>query len=140
MLGGVLTARRGTPVELTLEIKLPAIPNWAQFIPCLARVDLILGPVTGPAVDRGAVTAPRTRVLRSFEVSPGARQFSVCFDLGPVDQPYYLRLRGTDGNRTQVGLMGADADPCGPAMDVDGDQDPWTDLWFYTNPIWVYPR
>ena len=22
-------------------------------------------------------------------------------------------------------------------MDVLGDADPWTDLWFYTNPIWV---
>ena len=140
ILGGTLTAQRGTPVELALEIKLPTTPNWAQFIPRVARVDLILGQVTGPAADRGAVAAPQTRVVTSFEVSPGARELSVCFALGPVDQPYYLRLRGTDGNRTQVGLMGAGVDPCGPAMDVEGDQDPWTDLWFYTNPIWVLPR
>jgi len=25
-------------------------------------------------------------------------------------------------------------------MDVLGAADPWTDLWFYTNPIWVVPN
>ncbi|MFI2710581.1 hypothetical protein ACH495_10700 [Micromonospora sp. NPDC018662] len=64
----------------------------------------------------------------------------MCFPLGPVDEPHYLRLRGTDGNRTQPGALGADVDPYGPAVDVDGDQDPWTDPWFYANPIWVLPR
>jgi hypothetical protein len=35
--------------------------------------------------------------------------------------------------------MGAAVDPAGPAMDVLGDADPWLDLWFYGNPIWVLP-
>jgi hypothetical protein len=51
----------------------------------------------------------------------------------------YLRLRGTDGNRSAVGAMGAAVDPAGPALDVVGDADPWRDLWFYTNPVWVLP-
>ncbi|WP_224353548.1 PHP domain-containing protein [Streptomyces olivaceus] len=140
VLGGALTARRGTPVELALEIELPTTPNWAQFVPELARVDLIRGAVTGPAADRDSFVAPRTRVIASFEVRPGDRKLSVRFDLGRVDEPYYVRLRGTDGNRSRPGLLGADVDPCGPAMDVDGDQDPWTDLWFYANPIWVFPE
>lgn len=54
------------------------------------------------------------------------------YDLGAVDRPLYVRLRGTDGNRTAV-------DPHGPAMDVPGDADPWRDLWFYANPMWVLP-
>jgi hypothetical protein len=33
--------------------------------------------------------------------------------------------------------MGASVDPIGPAADVIGDADPWKDLWFYTNPLWV---
>ena len=36
--------------------------------------------------------------------------------------------------------MGAAVDPAGPKLDVIGDADPWSDLWFYTNPIWVLPR
>jgi hypothetical protein len=24
-------------------------------------------------------------------------------------------------------------------MDVLGDADPWKDLWFYSNPMWVLP-
>jgi len=38
-----------------------------------------------------------------------------------------------------VGLGGAAVDPAGPAMDVIGDADPWKDLWFYSNPMWVLP-
>jgi len=28
---------------------------------------------------------------------------------------------------------------CYPAMDVLGSADPWQDLWFYANPIFVVP-
>jgi len=31
-------------------------------------------------------------------------------------------------------------DKAGPAIDVVGAANPWDDLWFYTNPIWVLPR
>ena len=59
---------------------------------------------------------------------------------GEVGTAQYLRVRGTDGKRSAVGLMGASVDPAGPAIDVVGDADPWQDLWFYANPIWVVPR
>jgi hypothetical protein len=139
-LGGTLTARRGTAVELTIEVELPDTPNWAQFVPQLARVDVIVGQVTGPVADRDTFTAPQTRVVTSFEVKPGTRRVSLTYPLGRVDKPFYVRLRGTDGKRTQAGLMGAAVDPLGPALDVAGAADPWGDLWFYANPIWVLPR
>ncbi len=139
-LGGVLNVRRGTATELTLDIDLQDVPNWAQFIPVLRRVDVIVGSVTGPVADRDAFQAPNTRVVKSFEISPGSKRVSLTYALGRLDKPFYLRLRGTDGNRTQPGLMGAAVDPFGPALDKIGDADPWKDLWFYTNPIWVLPR
>ncbi|UQU63519.1 histidinol-phosphatase [Couchioplanes caeruleus] len=139
-LGGVLQVRRGTATELTLDIDLQDVPNWAQFVPVLQRVDVIVGSVTGPVADKDSFRAPDTRVVKSFEVSPGARKLTVTYSLGRLDKPFYLRLRGTDGNRTQPGLMGAATDPYGPQLDVAGDADPWGDLWFYTNPIWVLPR
>ncbi|BBH66595.1 histidinol-phosphatase [Actinoplanes sp. OR16] len=139
-LGGVLRVKRGTSTELTLEIDLQDVPNWAGFIPVLKRVDVIAGTVTGPVADRDAFTTPNTKVVKSFEISKTSGKVSLTYRLGRLDKPFYLRLRGTDGNRTQPGLLGAAVDPYGPQLDVAGAADPWGDLWFYTNPIWVLPR
>jgi hypothetical protein len=139
-LGGVHRVRRGTATELTVDIDLATVPNWAQFVPQLKRVDVIVGQVTGPVADRDTFTAPTARVVRSFEVSPGKVRLSFTHAFGRLDKPFYVRLRGTDGNRTQPGLMGAGVDPYGPKLDVRGDANPWADLWFYSNPIWVLPR
>jgi len=90
-------------------------------------------------MDKDAFTAPSARVVKSYEVNKSTGTFRLTYDLGRVDRPVYLRLRGTDGNRSAVGAMGASVDPAGPAIDVVGDADPWRDLWFYSNPVWVLP-
>ncbi|PGH47967.1 PHP domain-containing protein [Streptomyces sp. Ru87] len=138
-LGGSLHVARGTEVELSIGIALANGPNWAQFVPGLARVDVIHGDVTGPVSDPDAFTAPTARVAASFEVGRSTGTVRLSHRLGRVDRPLYVRLRGTDGNRTAVGPGGASVDPAGPAVDVPGDADPWRDLWFYSNPIWVLP-
>ncbi|MFF5156746.1 PHP domain-containing protein [Streptomyces sp. NPDC000348] len=138
-LGGALHVRKGTKVTLTADIALAGGPNWAGFTPRLARVDVIQGDVTGPVADQDTFTAPTAKVARSYEIGKAAGTVRVTFDLGRVDRPVYVRLRGTDGNRSAVGAMGAGVDPAGPALDVVGDADPWRDLWFYSNPVWVLP-
>lgn len=138
-LGGALHVRRGSQVDLIVEISLANGPNWAQFVPTLARVDVIQGDVTGPVSDKDALATPDTKVVKSFEVNKATGSVRLTYSLGQVDKPLYVRLRGTDGNRSAVGLHGAAVDPAGPAMDVLGDADPWKDLWFYSNPMWVLP-
>lgn len=138
-LGGVLTARRGTPVRLVIRIEPARTPNWAQFVPRLAKVDVVRGAVTGAAGDRDVFTAPQTRVVRSYDVSGQTQSIVLTYDLGRLDEGFYVRLRGSDGNRLAVGPNGASVDPAGPAIDVVGDADPWRDLWFYTNPMWALP-
>ncbi|MEV1288845.1 PHP domain-containing protein [Micromonospora sp. NPDC049679] len=138
-LGGVMRVRRGQSVELTIDVDLATTPNWAQFVPVLARVDVIAGAVSGPVSDPDSFTAPNTKVVKSFEVARGSSKVSFSYSFGKVDKPFYVRVRGTDGNRTTAGLLGAGVDPVGPAMDVVGDADPWKDLWFYANPIWILP-
>jgi hypothetical protein len=138
-LGGALHVRRGSKVDLVVEIGLANGPNWAQFVPTLARVDVIQGDVTGPVSDKDAFTTPDTKVVKSFEVNKSTGTVRLTYSLGRVEKPVYVRLRGTDGNRTAVGPMGAAVDPAGPALDVVGDADPWKDLWFYSNPMWVLP-
>ncbi len=139
-LGGTAVVRRGSAVDLTIDIDLATLPNWAQFVPVLKRVDVIAGAVTGPAADKDVFTAPGTRVVKSFEVTAGRPKVSFTYRFPRVDKPFYVRVRGTDGNRTAPGFHGAAVDPTGPAIDVVGSADPWGDLWFYANPIWVLPR
>ncbi|MDI6098233.1 PHP domain-containing protein [Actinoplanes sp. NEAU-A12] len=139
-LGGVLTVKRGTSTELVLELDLQDVPNWAGFIPALKRVDVIVGTVTGPVADKDTFTTPNTTVVKSFEINRTSGKISLSYPLGRLDKPFYLRIRGTDGNHTQPGLLGSAVDPHGPRLDVAGAADPWGDLWFYTNPIWVLPR
>ncbi|MFK4120279.1 PHP domain-containing protein [Streptomyces longwoodensis] len=138
-LGGALHVKKGTRVTLTVDVALAGGPNWAGFTPSLARVDVIQGDVTGPVADRDTFTAPTARVVQSYEIGKSAGTVRLTYDLGRVDRPVYVRLRGTDGNRGAVGALGAAVDPAGPAIDVVGDADPWRDLWFYANPVWVLP-
>ncbi|MEV7978568.1 PHP domain-containing protein [Streptomyces sp. NPDC086519] len=138
-LGGVLQVRKGSRVDLVVEISLANGPNWAQFVPSLARVDVIQGDVTGAVSDKDTFATPATKVVKSFEVDKATGSVKLTYSLGRLDKPVYVRLRGTDGNRSAVGVNGAAVDPAGPAIDVLGDADPWKDLWFYSNPMWVLP-
>ncbi|MFC7986489.1 PHP domain-containing protein [Streptomyces sp. NPDC057336] len=138
-LGGALHVRKGTRVTLSMDVALAGGPNWAGFTPKLARVDVIQGDVTGPVADQDTFTAPTARVVKSYEVDKDTGTVRLTYDLGRVDRPVYLRTRGTDGNRSAVGALGAKVDPAGPAIDVVGDADPWRDLWFYSNPVWILP-
>jgi len=47
-----------------------------------------------------------------------------------VRDPFYVRLRGTDGNVHAAGSLE-------PRMDPAGGVDPWSDLWTYSNPVFV---
>jgi hypothetical protein len=139
-LGSVLQPSRGRTLELVVSFRTASLPNWGQFVAALATVDVIRGAVTGTAGDRDTIGAPDTRVVKSFDVSGQTGEVRLTCSLGAADQPFYLRLRGSDGKRNQVGLGGAAVDPAGPAVDALGNADPWDDLWFYTNPIWVLPK
>lgn len=135
-LGGTLEIAEPTEVELTLSIETASQVNHAGLLPQLARVDLILGAVTGPAADSSTTIAPATRVVKSWDTTDqdGTLELRYAFRL---EEDSYLRVRGTDGKRSQPGFLGADIDPQGPAIDVPGEVDAWEDLWFYTNPIFA---
>ncbi|WP_322753254.1 PHP domain-containing protein [Frankia sp. Cas3] len=136
-LGGTLRVRKGADVEVVITITLASRPNFAQFLPKLARVDLIAGDVLGPVQDRDSFTTPNTKVVKSFDISAATGSVTLTYTFTDVAAPFYLRVRGTDGNRTAPGLLGAAVDPNGPPIDMVGNADPWADLWFYSNPIFV---
>jgi len=141
-LGGTFSGNRGNDLELQVTIALADRPNYHGEVPRLKKVDLIVGSITGPASDADTMYAPDTRVVKTFEVpgSVAGRVFTIRHRLKGGKNPYYLRLRGSDGKRVAPGLRGASVDPAGPKVDALGNADPWQDLWFYTNPIFVLPR
>jgi hypothetical protein len=129
-LGEVVTAQRGDTVDVVVRIGLPTRPNHAGDQPRLRRVDLIAGPVTGPVTDRNTLAAPQTRVVQSFEITKSSGSVELRHEFGKTDEPFYLRLRGTDARHSAAGSIEPRRDPFGAA-------DPWADLWFYTNPVFV---
>jgi hypothetical protein len=126
-LGERLRVRRGSDVTVLVKARLASRPNSAGSIPRLRRLDLIKGAVTGPASPE-TLSTPHVKVERSYEPRWHYAVFTHTFR--NVREPFYLRLRGTDGNRGAFE----------PQADTPGAANPWEDLWCYTNPIFVEVR
>ena len=128
--GGRTFVTKGGTVTATITIELASRANYASFIPLLKKVDLISGPITGPVTNQQTMFAPNTKVEKTFEVSQTSGQVVLTYTYKNVGSSFYLRYRGSDGK--MLAANGVD-----PAMDVVGDSDPWKDLWFYTNPVFI---
>ncbi len=131
-LGDNAVAPAGGEVILIVRIDLAIGPNANGDLPQLRRVDLITGAVTGPGADRDSISAPVTQVVKSFDVSRNRYVAAFQYRFTNVRQSFFLRLRGTDGNFSAPGSIEPRLDPV--------PIDPWTDLWFYSNPIFVDVR
>lgn len=126
-IGGTLLARKGQPLTVTIRLRDPAAANAGGRTPSVARVDLITGPVTGPVADRTTARAPGSSVTHRFTAADWRRDgevLTMTHRLPAVSGPLYLRVRGTSTNELE------------PTPDPKGE-DPWSDLWFYANPIFV---
>ena len=126
-LGGTLRVARGAQVTATVRFRDPETPNAAGENPAVRRVDVIVGEVRGRASDPSVDRNPTTRVLARFTRDALARdgiRYSLEAALPAADHDLYVRVRGTST---------ADLEP---AMDGPGE-NPWHDLWFYSNPIFI---
>ena len=126
-LGGTLRVARGAQVTATVRFRDPETPNAAGENPAVRRVDVIVGEVrrrsAEPSVDRN----PTTRVLARFTRDALARdgnRYSLEAALPAADRDLYVRVRGTGTEDLE------------PAMDGPRE-NPWHDLWFYSNPIFI---
>jgi hypothetical protein len=138
-LGGTLRVRKGADVVINIDVTPAQHTNNNGDLPHLSRVDVIRGLITGVVADKNTLAAPNTRVVKMFDVAGKHKRFRLSLTFKRVSEPFYLRLRGTDGNRLGAGFYPTQ-DPDGPKTDVIGDADPWKDLWFYTNPVFVDVR
>lgn len=126
--GETFRMKPGDDFVMTLALREPQTANFNGDQPALSRVDVIVGEIKGPAGDPSADTFPSARVA----IRLGREEFKVSRDgwltaaitLPNVTNDLYLRVRGTNGQE-----MEPEADPPG--------EDPWSDLWFYTNPVFI---
>ena len=129
-IGGRLEVPAGSDVTVVIRVRDPAGKNFGGFSPSVARIDLIQGDIVGPASDRALDANPTTRVVRAFTSSSWAREgetLSMVHVLKNVRGPTYIRVRGTNGAEGEP-----QPDPLG--------EDPWSDLWFYANPVFIVTK
>ncbi|MFF5576470.1 PHP domain-containing protein [Streptomyces luteogriseus] len=136
-LGGRLRVRKGERITLYVTVTSASRPNPQGILPELAHVDVIRGAVRGPAADRDSWRAPDTRVVQTKDVAGRKGTYTLRIPLTAGDESFYVRLRGSDGNRHGAGYLGASVDPNGPIPHEPGNGDPWADTWFYSNPVFV---
>lgn len=131
-LGETLEMAPGARPRLTFAVTLPDTPNAAGQRPDLRRVDVILGEVrAGPLTeaDRDIARNPTARVIARLTPADARRdgdRLVFSLDLPPLTGPAYVRVRGTSGAELE------------PLPDAPGE-DPWSDLWFYANPVFLRP-
>ena len=126
-LGGALRVARGAQVTATVRFRDPETPNAAGENPAVRRVDVIVGEVrrrsSDPSVDRNPTTRVHARFARD-ELARDGNRYSLEAALPAADRDLYVRVRGTSTEDLE------------PAMDGPGE-NPWHDLWFYSNPIFI---
>lgn len=118
-MGGTLTLPAGTAMVVELKVRQPVQPNFNGHSPALDHIDVIVGTA-------GSDGAPRMQVKR-FDVADWRREgqwLSLSWQLPAPQHPSFVRVRGTN-TAEEV-----------PPADVPGE-DPWQDLWFYSNPVFV---
>ena len=126
-IGGTLRVAQQERVDIRIRFRDPDIPNVHEDNPTVHRVDLILGAVQGPLSDPSVDRNPTARVIGRFtgrEWTRDGDRYSVATTLPAIDGDVYIRVRGTSTQDTE------------PRMDTPGE-DPWADLWFYSNPIFI---
>lgn len=126
-LGEALEIAPGADVAVEIRVRDPAGPNHGGRTPSVSRIDLITGEVHGLVEDPTTDTNPSTRVAHRFDATEwqaDGEWLVMAHVLEGVHHDGYLRLRGTNGSELE------------PAPDPPGE-DPWADLWFYTNPIFI---
>ena len=124
--GDTVTLRDSEPFSLTVSVIDPSGPNAGGRTLEVARLDLIVGDISGLAPTPDQDTNPSARVIARFSRSQmqiGGELLTARWD-GVADGHFYVRLRGTNTDELE------------PEPDPRGE-NPWDDLWFYSNPFFV---
>ncbi|MCW4471165.1 hypothetical protein OK345_01405 [Xanthomonas sp. H13-6] len=118
-MGGTLSLPADAAMRVELRVRQPAQPNFNGQHPALRHIELIAG-------TEGDQDAPRMQVKRfgPDDWNNQGQWRSLSWELPAPGRTAFVRARGTSAAEAT------------PAADVPGE-DPWQDLWFYSNPVFV---
>lgn len=126
-IGGELAVGEAVDILVTLRVRDPQAANAGGRTPSVDHIDLIVGDVAAPQADRDADANATTRVERRFTAADWTVEgevLTMTHRLPATTGTRYLRVRGSNGAETE------------PQVDTPGE-DPWSDLWFYGNPVFL---
>lgn len=127
-IGGTLVAKTGSSVRVKIRFRDPQGQNFGRRSPSVRRVDLIGGMVSENKNDPSLGRNPSTRVIARFTSDDWQLdgEYKVIeTTLSDIKHAQYIRIRGTNQLRERE-----------PEVDPPGE-DPWSDLWFYSNPVFI---
>jgi hypothetical protein len=155
------------PLVLTIKFKSPSTNNCVAdgtFVtscpaPVVDHIDLIAGKITGKvdssSPDYTKATNETTKVIATFTADDWRTDRQgynvISYRIKDLDDSMYFRLRGTNvpvntphetdeaGNPLPDALVTLDKDANG-VRKISAAQEAWNDLWFYSNPIFVYVK
>lgn len=125
-IGDDVTLAKGSEVVINIRLRDPEQINPGGDNPKVRRVDLIVGKLSGAVADQNTNANPSTKVIKRFGASDWLTDgpyVTMRYTL-KVDGPMYLRVRGTNTDELEP-----ENDPAA--------ENPWHDLWFYSNPIFL---
>ncbi len=126
-IGGEMHIAPREVATVTIRFKDPDTLNSWKENPKVSRVDLILGEVNGPVINQNSDSNPTTKVIARFTDSDwtvnGAFK-EIRYKIANLDKNSYIRIRGTNSNELE------------PQED-EKSESPWSELWFYSNPIFI---
>jgi len=126
-IGDTIEVVKGEKISIEVKFLDPQSQNARFENPMVNRVDIITGEVTGRLGNKNIDSNPTTQVAARYNKSTWHKEqeYSVIsFTIDQVTEDSYIRVRGTNGDELE------------PALDIAGE-NPWRDLWFYSNPIFI---
>ncbi len=118
-LGDTLTLAPGAAMQVRLKVRQPAAANRHGQHSTLRHIELIVGE---PGVD--GVPRMQTRRFVPAQFQRDGDWLSVAWELPAPSHGGFVRVRGSSTGEAV------------PLPDVAGE-DPWQDLWFYSNPVFI---
>ncbi len=119
-IGGTVHVPADTPMRLALRVREPMQPNAHGQVPKLHHVDIILG-----SADASGAARMQVKRLEARDWSREGPWLAMEWEF-PAPSRGFVRVRGTNTRDEE------------PKADIAGE-DPWQDLWFYSNPVFVTP-
>ena len=151
-MGETLQVKNGEDVKIKIKFKSPTV-NQNGDTPAVDHIDLIAGDITG-MIEPGTPaytdpTNPTTRVIATFNASNWKEcdidedgYTTMVFKLKNVEKSMYFRLRGSNVPPCSEYETDCDGNPLADSLateflGLDGAEEAYADLWFYSNPIFV---